>query len=536
MDRIVDPDARAALVEEVREAATRLREVGEEEEVLDTSDDSVRSAVRTDVAIPEPPFWGVREIEVDRDELYTHLDTHVLFKLHWGGRGVKGEEWRKLLEEDFRPRLERMWREADYLHPRALLGYFPCYSEGNDIVVLDPADRETVIERFTCPRQPKGDRLCLADFFRPEGHRRARRRRPAGGHRRLRGHRADGQARGRRRVRRAALRPRARRADRRGPGRVAALARAQRPRDRRPPGPPLLVGLPGGARPVRAPQGRAAAGLAQIGMEISDGYAPIPEQSTLALVCHHPQAGYYGMRNGRLLPDGSPDDVIRGTPRDPSTFADAEALAGSRASPMRSPADIVDPRPARALRGHQPGPALGRGRPPLRAPRQPLLPRAPRRGLHAPRAAPDRGRRRSRSTAPASPTSPPAPAARPTSSPSTSSAPAPRTSTRWSEPPSRASSRCSASPPTGSPSSAARPRSASRPTRSAAAPSGSSPTRAASTPTTSPPTSRASTPRRANTRSHYGRAPPLRAPTAAARCCSFGAPLADRDPGPSSGR
>ena len=120
----------------------RLREVGEEEEVLDTTDDTVRSPVRTDVEVPEPPFWGVREIEVDRDELYTHLDTHVLFKLHWGGRGVKGEEWRKLLEEDFRPRLERMWAEADYLHPRALLGYFPCYSEGNDIVVLDPEDRD----------------------------------------------------------------------------------------------------------------------------------------------------------------------------------------------------------------------------------------------------------------------------------------------------------------------------------------------------------------------------------------------------------
>ncbi|HEU5063298.1 MAG TPA: homocysteine S-methyltransferase family protein, partial [Solirubrobacterales bacterium] len=168
MDRLIEPDRRAEIVQEVREAATRLREVGEEEEILDTTDDSVRSAVRTDVDVPEPPFWGVREIEVDRDELYTHLDTHVLFKLHWGGKGVKGEEWKRLLDEDFRPRLERMWREADYLHPRALLGYFPCYSEGNDIVVLDPEDRETVIERFTCPRQPKGDRLCLADFYRPK--------------------------------------------------------------------------------------------------------------------------------------------------------------------------------------------------------------------------------------------------------------------------------------------------------------------------------------------------------------------------------
>ena len=168
MDRLIEPERRAELVEEVREAATRLREVGEEEEVLDTTDDTVRSARPHRRRGPEPPFWGVREIEVDRDELYTHLDTHVLFKLHWGGRGVKGEEWRQLLEEDFRPRLERMWAEADYLHPRALLGYFPCYSEGNDIVVLDPEDRETVIDRFTCPRQPKGDRLCLADFYRPK--------------------------------------------------------------------------------------------------------------------------------------------------------------------------------------------------------------------------------------------------------------------------------------------------------------------------------------------------------------------------------
>ena len=88
--------------------------------------------------IPEPPFWGAREIEVPMDEVYRHLDTHVLFKLHWGGRGVKGEEWQRLLREDFQPRLERMWREQDYLHPRALLGYFPCNSDGNELIVWDP--------------------------------------------------------------------------------------------------------------------------------------------------------------------------------------------------------------------------------------------------------------------------------------------------------------------------------------------------------------------------------------------------------------
>src|SRR6202042_2088403 len=64
----------------------------------------------------------------------------------------------------------------DYLHPRALLGFFPCYAQGNDIVVLDPrvvggeldpADPSSELTRFVCPRQPKGDRICLADFFRP---------------------------------------------------------------------------------------------------------------------------------------------------------------------------------------------------------------------------------------------------------------------------------------------------------------------------------------------------------------------------------
>ena len=57
------------------------------------TDSSVRSSARTDAPLPEPPFWGVREIEVDLDDVYPYLDRHVLFKLHWGGRGVKGEEW-----------------------------------------------------------------------------------------------------------------------------------------------------------------------------------------------------------------------------------------------------------------------------------------------------------------------------------------------------------------------------------------------------------------------------------------------------------
>src|SRR4051812_21561418 len=93
MDQLVDGSARDALVEKVHAEAKRLREKGPEPEEAPTDDASVRSRARTDVPVPDLPFWGVREIPVELDEVFPHLDLHVLFKLHWGGRGVKGEAW-----------------------------------------------------------------------------------------------------------------------------------------------------------------------------------------------------------------------------------------------------------------------------------------------------------------------------------------------------------------------------------------------------------------------------------------------------------
>ena len=324
MDRLVEPERRAELVAEIRAEAAKLRELGEVEEVLDTTDSSVRSAARTDVKVPEPPFWGVREIEVDLEELYTHLDTHVLFKLHWGGRGVKGEEWRRLLREDFRPRLERMWSEATYLHPRALLGYFPCYSEGNEIVILDPEDRETVIERLTCPRQPKGDRLCLADFYRSKesGELDVVALQAVTVGEQVTELMAELEAEG----------EFAEQLFVHGLGVQTAEGLAEWlhwhvrtdlgidvTQGRR-----YSWGYPSIPDQSEHDKVEKLLKLEQIGMTITDGYAPVPEQSTLAIVAHHPQAQYFGMRNGRLLPDGSPDDVIRGTARDPSRFGELD--------------------------------------------------------------------------------------------------------------------------------------------------------------------------------------------------------------------
>src|SRR4029078_1844712 len=86
------------------------------------------------------------------------------------------EAWQKLLEGDgddegFEPKLERMWAEqksdAGFIKPRALVGSFPCNADGTEIVIFAPEDHDKEINRLVAPRQPKNDRICLADFFRP---------------------------------------------------------------------------------------------------------------------------------------------------------------------------------------------------------------------------------------------------------------------------------------------------------------------------------------------------------------------------------
>jgi 5-methyltetrahydrofolate--homocysteine methyltransferase len=331
MDQLVDDDARSGLVTKLRASASDFRAKGTVREEVDLTDDSVRSAARTDNPIPTPPFWGAQEIPVDLDEVYSHLDTHVLFKLHWGGRGVKGDAWRTLLADDFIPRLERMWREQDYLHPRALLGFFPCYSLGNEIVVLDPDDHATELTRFVCPRQPAGDRICLADFFRPA---------------------IDGAA--PKQLDLVALQ-----AVTAGPDVTEVVAKLEREGEFAEQlfvhglGVQTAEGLAEWLHykvremlAIPSTQGRRYSwgypavpeqsehvkidkllDLSRIDMRLTTGYAPEPEQSTLALVAHHPQAIYFGTRQGRLPADSSPDDLIKGSPRDPSLFA-ANGISG----------------------------------------------------------------------------------------------------------------------------------------------------------------------------------------------------------------
>jgi len=135
-------------------------------------DDQRRSDVSATVPVPEPPFWGTRVVKgIPLADYAAYLDERALFLGQWGlkpARGGSGPSHQELAETEGRPRL-RMWLERaqteGLLQAAVVHGYFPCYSEGNELVVLDGSGEPR--ERFRFPRQRRDRRLCLADFFRP---------------------------------------------------------------------------------------------------------------------------------------------------------------------------------------------------------------------------------------------------------------------------------------------------------------------------------------------------------------------------------
>jgi 5-methyltetrahydrofolate--homocysteine methyltransferase len=109
------------------------------------------------------------------DVVFQHLAKNELFRLSWGAKNTHGEAWEKLLA-DFEARLVRMRREAiaeNWLQPQGVYGYWPAQAEGNDLIVYEPgsvqAGTPQELTRFSFPRQPEGDLLCLADYFSPLG-------------------------------------------------------------------------------------------------------------------------------------------------------------------------------------------------------------------------------------------------------------------------------------------------------------------------------------------------------------------------------
>ena len=170
---IVDPEREAVLAAR-RERRARHR-AAVSRELPDLDDASVRSDVATDAEVPRPPFFGTRVVRgIPLAEYAAMLDERATFMGQWGLRGARGGQgptYEELVETEGRPRL-RAWLDRlaaeKVLEAAVVYGYFPCYSEGNEVVVLDEnghAERA----RFRFPRQRVERRLCLADFFRPRG-------------------------------------------------------------------------------------------------------------------------------------------------------------------------------------------------------------------------------------------------------------------------------------------------------------------------------------------------------------------------------
>jgi 5-methyltetrahydrofolate--homocysteine methyltransferase len=235
---------------------------------------------------------------------------------------VKCDALRELVDGDFMPRLERMWREQDYLEPRALVGYFPVAADGNELLVFDPEDHERELERLVFPRQPRHDRICLSDFYRPAG---TGERDVAviqavtvGAHvtRLCERLEADGEFSEQLFVH--------------GLGVQAAEGTAEwlhaRVREElgidRDQGRRYSWGYPACPDQSEHTKVFGLLGAPDIGLSLSGGYAVEPEQSTVAIVAHHPQAVYFGMKSGRIPEEKSPDEVISGSER--SAVAEAE--------------------------------------------------------------------------------------------------------------------------------------------------------------------------------------------------------------------
>ena len=172
MDRLIDSERKPALLEQMRKDADM--EVGR---VAQAADQPKTTATRSSVQpepINHPLKWGPRLVkDMPLEIVFQHLSINELYRLSWGAKNTHGKDWEKLKAE-FDKRLARMKKAAlkdGWLKPQAVYGFFPCQSDGNDLVLYDPATIDTAspdeLTRFAFPRQNFDDHLCLADYFAP---------------------------------------------------------------------------------------------------------------------------------------------------------------------------------------------------------------------------------------------------------------------------------------------------------------------------------------------------------------------------------
>jgi 5-methyltetrahydrofolate--homocysteine methyltransferase len=127
--------------------------------------------VKRVAAVPTPAYWGARVYkDYNLDKIFPYLSETALFKSQWQLKNAAAADYPRLIEEKYRPillGLEKEVKAAGWFEPKAVIGFYPCASQGNDLIVFDPEDPGRELERFTFPRQAQGRRLSIADFFEP---------------------------------------------------------------------------------------------------------------------------------------------------------------------------------------------------------------------------------------------------------------------------------------------------------------------------------------------------------------------------------
>lgn len=135
---------------------------------------ATRSEVERDNPVPTPPFWGTTVVDsLNLRDIFAYINPTALYSIQWQiKRGDRSKnEYDKLLNDVARPKFKQMVERClkePILQPKLVYGYFPCSSSGNDLIVFDPKDHDREIERFSFPRQQSNKHLCISDFYRDE--------------------------------------------------------------------------------------------------------------------------------------------------------------------------------------------------------------------------------------------------------------------------------------------------------------------------------------------------------------------------------
>ena len=163
---------------EIQERLSKLAAVRERVSLLkseqETQTDQAPKVIEK-VDVPKPPFWGSRIVEdIALDEIYPYINKLALFRGQWGFKSgsMSPEAFEANLKDVVEPifqRLKAQCRDEGILTPKVVYGYWPCNSDGNDLIIYDPQEHDKEIERFRFPRQEKRDRQCISSFFRDVG-------------------------------------------------------------------------------------------------------------------------------------------------------------------------------------------------------------------------------------------------------------------------------------------------------------------------------------------------------------------------------